>query len=88
MITLLSTIMMLSFVLSQTTVTNAGNNNKPSCMFAPNQTDFNSCIFNALGGAEDQTQACAIFQGRSNYGTCLCTMSKDVYLWYVFYTHT
>ena len=72
--------MLIPSALTQSTTT-VGGNNKPSCMFAPNQTDFNSCVFNALGGAEDQTAACAIFQGRGNYGVCLCTKSKDVFTW-------
>jgi hypothetical protein len=75
---------MTSSVLSQASGTaSAGGNNKPSCMYAPNQTDFNSCVFNALGGAEDQTQSCALFEGRSYHSTCLCTKSKDVYTWYI-----
>lgn len=72
---------MSSPVLSQSTATTAGGNNKPSCMFAPNQTDFNSCVFNALGGAEDQTLACALFEGKGYYSTCLCTKSKEVFTW-------
>ncbi len=81
---LLAISFMTSNVLSQVsgpTTTSAGGNNKPSCMYAPNQTDFNSCVFNALGGAEDQTKACAIFEGRGYHSTCLCTKSKDVYAW-------
>ena len=57
-------------------------NNQPTCMYMPNQTQFNPCIFNSLGGAQDQVGACAVFaSNKQQYALCLCTKSKSVYEW-------
>ncbi len=56
-------------------------NNSPSCLYQPNQTSFNPCVFNALGGAQDQVAACSIFANTGNYNLCLCTKSKAIVEW-------
>ena len=38
-------------------------NNQPSCLFVANQTVFNKCILNSLGGAQDQVGSCSLFAG-------------------------
>lgn len=57
-------------------------NDKPTCMFQQNQTDFNPCVFNTLGGADNQVAACAYFLNTATYQQCLCTKSKAVTEWY------
>jgi hypothetical protein len=73
---MIRTLLLLSVTLLGSLV--SAQNNKPSCLTVQNQTQFNPCVFNALGGLDDQVQACQYFVNTGTYQQCLCTKSKAV----------